>query len=88
MIVLEQNKVLLPPSSYLAWGFHDRSIRLGGVGTDKSFCILETNDVYEITCMATTDGKLVFCGLTTGTVLVWALSQPVGTAGASGANRW
>lgn len=35
VIVLEQNKILLPPSSYLSWGFHDRSIRYGTVGSDK-----------------------------------------------------
>lgn len=34
---------------------------------------METNDVYEITCMATVDGKTILAGLTTGTVLVWNL---------------
>uniref|UniRef100_A0A915E9M7 Uncharacterized protein n=1 Tax=Ditylenchus dipsaci TaxID=166011 RepID=A0A915E9M7_9BILA len=76
VIVLEQNKILLPPTSYMAWGFHDRSVRVGAVGTDKSHCVLETNDVYEITCMASADGKVIFGGLTTGTVVVWSLSPP------------
>lgn len=34
---------------------------------------METNDVYEITCMATVDGKIILAGLTTGTVLIWNL---------------
>ncbi|KAL3072845.1 hypothetical protein niasHS_017819 [Heterodera schachtii] len=73
-VVLEQNKVLVPPCYFLAWGFYDRSVRFGAVGNEKSSCVLETNDVYEITCMATTDGRQVFAGLSTGTVFVWSLS--------------
>lgn len=73
MIVLEQNKILLPPATFMAWGFNDRSVRMGAVGGDKSVCVLETNDVYEVTCMASADGKQIFAGLTTGSVLVWTL---------------
>lgn len=40
----------------------------------QSDSVLETSDVYEITCMATADGgRTVFAGLTTGSVLVWTL---------------
>jgi hypothetical protein len=35
VVVLEQNKVFLPPISYLAWGFYDQSVRIGNVGSDK-----------------------------------------------------
>ncbi|KAI6229287.1 Beige/BEACH domain-containing protein [Aphelenchoides besseyi] len=73
VIVLEQNKVLLPPTTYISWGFYDRSVRMGQVGNDKSICIFETNDVYQITCMAATDNRQVFAGLTTGSILVWDL---------------
>lgn len=37
VIVLEQNKIFLPPSSYLAWGFNDHSIRFGVVGSEKVY---------------------------------------------------
>ncbi|KAI1708739.1 beige/BEACH domain-containing protein [Ditylenchus destructor] len=90
VVVLEQNKILIPPTSFLAWGFHDRSIRVGGVGTDKSHCVLETNDVFEITCMASADGgKVIFGGLTTGTVLVWTLSglHFSGSSGSSSSSK-
>ncbi|CAD5218465.1 unnamed protein product [Bursaphelenchus okinawaensis] len=73
IIVMEQNKMLIPPHTFMSWGFNDRSIRMGQVGSDKSICVLETNDVYEITSMETADGRLIFAGLTTGTVLVWTL---------------
>lgn len=68
VIVLEENKLFIPStSSYIAWGFYDRSIRFGRVGEDKSNCILETNNnAYEIGCMATADGRQVFAGLSTG----------------------
>uniref|UniRef100_A0A1I7RU77 WD_REPEATS_REGION domain-containing protein n=1 Tax=Bursaphelenchus xylophilus TaxID=6326 RepID=A0A1I7RU77_BURXY len=75
IIVMEQNKMLVPPQTFMSWGFNDRSIRMGQVGSDKSVCIFETNDVYEITSMETADGKLIFAGLTTGTVLVWSLDM-------------
>lgn len=35
VIVLEQNKIFLPPNSYLAWGFYDHSIRFGTIGSEK-----------------------------------------------------
>uniref|UniRef100_A0A183C1L8 Uncharacterized protein n=1 Tax=Globodera pallida TaxID=36090 RepID=A0A183C1L8_GLOPA len=82
-VVLEQNKVLVPPNSFLAWGFYDRSVRFGAVGHEKSTCILETNDVYEITCMATTDGRQVFAGLSTGTVFVWSFCLPAPSSSVS-----
>uniref|UniRef100_A0A914HM60 WD repeat and FYVE domain-containing protein 3 n=1 Tax=Globodera rostochiensis TaxID=31243 RepID=A0A914HM60_GLORO len=82
-VVLEQNKVLVPPNSFLAWGFYDRSVRFGAVGNEKSSCILETNDVYEITCMATTDGRQVFAGLSTGTVFVWSFCLPAPSSSVS-----
>ncbi|KAL3095656.1 hypothetical protein niasHT_029159 [Heterodera trifolii] len=49
-------------------------IVVGERGNQPSSCVFETNDVYEITCMVTTDGRQVFAGLSTGTVFVWFLS--------------
>lgn len=74
VVVLEQNKLFIPPHYFLSWDYYDRSIRFGVVGGDKSICILETNNVYEVTCMDTSDGRTVFAGLTTGTVMVWTLT--------------
>ena len=73
VVVLEQNKVFIPPHYFLSWDYYDRSIRFGVVGGEKSICILETNNVYEVTCMGTADGRTVFAGLTTGSVMTWTL---------------
>jgi hypothetical protein len=35
VIVIEQNKVFLPPNIYISWGFYDRSVRMGQIGSDK-----------------------------------------------------
>uniref|UniRef100_A0AC35GBX3 BEACH domain-containing protein n=1 Tax=Panagrolaimus sp. PS1159 TaxID=55785 RepID=A0AC35GBX3_9BILA len=74
VVVQEQNKVFIPPHYFLAWDYYDRSIRFGVIGAEKSICILETNDVYEVTCMASADGKSIFAGLTTGSIMVWTLN--------------
>lgn len=86
----EQNKVLVPPNAFVAWGFHDRSVRMGMVGSDKvdnscetnlygdcmqSTCIAETNVVAEITCMACADSRLLFAGLSTGNIIVYTLES-------------
>ncbi|CAJ0936217.1 unnamed protein product, partial [Mesorhabditis belari] len=73
IVAVEAGKVLLSPTKYLAWGFPDRSIRLGTVDSDKSSCILEMCDTQELTCVAAGDERTVFCGSSTGCVSVWNL---------------
>uniref|UniRef100_A0A1I7XJU6 WD_REPEATS_REGION domain-containing protein n=1 Tax=Heterorhabditis bacteriophora TaxID=37862 RepID=A0A1I7XJU6_HETBA len=38
LIALEQTKVLIEQNRYIAWGFSDRSIRLGQIDSDKVVC--------------------------------------------------
>lgn len=37
--------------------------------------MLETNDIYEITCIAAVDSRQIFVGLSTGSLLVWTLES-------------
>ncbi|VDM69814.1 unnamed protein product [Strongylus vulgaris] len=68
LIVLEQNKVLIGTNKYIAWGFPDRSLRLGQIDSDKSLCIHEMCDADELTCVASGDDRTLFCGSSTGCV--------------------
>ncbi|CAJ0587641.1 unnamed protein product, partial [Mesorhabditis spiculigera] len=75
IVAVEAGRVLLSPTKYLAWGFPDRSIRLGTVDSDKSSCILEMCDTQELTCVAAGEERRVFCGSSTGCVSVWNLTK-------------
>lgn len=75
VIALEQNKVLIGSNRYVAWGFPDRSIRMGQIDSDKSSCIHEMCDTDELTCVASGDDRTLFCGSSTGCVSVWTLSK-------------
>lgn len=41
----------------------------------QSICLVETNDIYEINCMAAIDSRQIFVGLSTGGILVWTLES-------------
>ncbi|VDM55522.1 unnamed protein product [Angiostrongylus costaricensis] len=69
VIALEQNKVLIGSNRYIAWGFPDRSIRMGQIDSDKSSCIHEMCDADELTCIASGDDRTLFCGSSTGCVV-------------------
>ncbi|EPB75242.1 hypothetical protein ANCCEY_05641 [Ancylostoma ceylanicum] len=75
LIVLEQNKVLIGNNKYIAWGYPDRSIRMGQIDSDKSSCIHEMCDADELTCVASGDDRTLFCGSSTGCVSVWTLCR-------------
>ncbi|KIH63773.1 Beige/BEACH domain protein [Ancylostoma duodenale] len=75
LIVLEQNKVLIGTNKYIAWGYPDRSIRMGQIDSDKSSCIHEMCDADELTCVASGDDRTLFCGSSTGCVSVWTLCR-------------
>ncbi|VDO70449.1 unnamed protein product [Heligmosomoides polygyrus] len=75
LIALEQNKVLIGTNRYIAWGFPDRSIRMGQIDSDKSTCIHEMCDADELTCVASGDDRTLFCGSSTGCVSVWTLCR-------------
>ncbi|KJH49519.1 Beige/BEACH domain protein [Dictyocaulus viviparus] len=75
VVALEQNKILIGSNRYIAWGFPDRSIRMGQVDSDKSTCIHEMCDADELTCVANGDDRTLFCGSNTGCVSVWTLHK-------------
>ncbi|ETN78724.1 hypothetical protein NECAME_10189 [Necator americanus] len=75
LVVLEQNKVLIGTNKYIAWGYPDRSIRMGQIDSDRSSCIHEMCDADELTCVASGDDRTLFCGSSTGCVSVWTLCR-------------
>uniref|UniRef100_A0A0N5AT06 WD repeat and FYVE domain-containing protein 3 n=1 Tax=Syphacia muris TaxID=451379 RepID=A0A0N5AT06_9BILA len=74
-LALEMNRIFLPNNHYVAWGFPDKSLRIGLLDSEKSSCLYEMGDYPEVTCCAAADSRTLFVGLVTGAITVWNVTS-------------
>lgn len=76
LLAVEQNKVLIPPSSnrYVAWGFADHSLRIGPYESDRALYVWES-ELFppngEILCSTVPNSRMIITAGTNAVISVW-----------------
>ncbi|XP_069973806.1 WD repeat and FYVE domain-containing protein 3 isoform X2 [Penaeus vannamei] len=75
ILAVEQNKTLIPPTyqRYLAWGFADQSLRIGGYESERAVLVSETPQNGEILAAVCPNNKTIITAGTSTVVNVYEI---------------
>ncbi|KAK3895111.1 hypothetical protein Pcinc_001157 [Petrolisthes cinctipes] len=75
VLAVEQNKTLVPPSCqrYLAWGFADQSLRIGGYESERAVLVSETPQNGEFLAAVCPNSKTIITAGTSTVVNVYEI---------------
>lgn len=80
LVAVEQNKILIPPEycRYIAWGFADRSLRLGLYDSERPIFIWEGDESHganEILCCTIPNNRTMITAGTDSLITVWKIEK-------------